>query len=140
MPCAAAVQAWFPAHAEIWNAPTWFLSALTFAMIVLPHVLPAIASMRKKGLKVLLGVLTLTSLVAKLAYSYDLNCWTILEGMCGARSHPNLLFWNVIRFNPFYNLLEVSAAFMQPNPFLPKTSLESLAVVKGTCYPTASVV
>lgn len=32
------VQAWFPAHAEIWNAPTWFLSALTFAMIVLPHV------------------------------------------------------------------------------------------------------
>ncbi len=31
-------QAWFPAHAEIWNAPTWFLSALTFAMIVLPHV------------------------------------------------------------------------------------------------------
>ena len=34
----ACVQAWFPAHAEIWNAPTWFLSALTFAMVVLPHV------------------------------------------------------------------------------------------------------
>jgi peptidoglycan/LPS O-acetylase OafA/YrhL len=49
-----APQAWFPAHAEIWNAPTWFLSALTFAMVVLPHVLPAIASMRKKGLKLLL--------------------------------------------------------------------------------------
>jgi hypothetical protein len=47
-------QAWFPAHAEIWNAPTWFLSALTFAMLVLPHVLPAIAAMRKKGLKLLL--------------------------------------------------------------------------------------
>jgi hypothetical protein len=48
------LQAWFPAHAEIWNAPTWFLSALTFAMVVLPHVLPAIAAMRKKGLKLLL--------------------------------------------------------------------------------------
>ena len=32
--------AWFPAHAEIWNAPTWFLSALTFAMVALPHALP----------------------------------------------------------------------------------------------------
>jgi hypothetical protein len=67
LPAAAChrLQAWFPAHAEIWNAPTWFLSALTFAMVVLPHVLPAIAGMRKKGLKLLLGVLTLTSLAAK---------------------------------------------------------------------------
>jgi hypothetical protein len=52
--CRPCTQAWFPAHAEIWNAPTWFLSALTFAMLVLPHVLPAIAAMRKKGLKLLL--------------------------------------------------------------------------------------
>lgn len=58
-------QAWFPAHAEIWNAPTWFLSALTFAMLVLPHVLPAIAAMRKKGLKLLLvGVLHIPQPVA----------------------------------------------------------------------------
>jgi hypothetical protein len=41
------------------------------------------------------------------AYSYDLNCWGIMEGMCSARSHPNLLFWNIIRFNPFYCMLEV---------------------------------
>lgn len=104
---ATLTQAWFPAHAEIWNAPTWFLSALTFAMVVLPHVLPAIAGMRRKGLSLLLGVLTLTSLAAKVAYSYDLNCWGIMEGMCSARSHPNLLFWNIIRFNPFYCMLEV---------------------------------
>lgn len=52
--CVRDTQAWFPAHAEIWNAPTWFLSALTFAMLVLPHVLPAIAAMRKKGLQLLL--------------------------------------------------------------------------------------
>jgi hypothetical protein len=165
-------QAWFPAHAEVWNAPTWFLSALTFAMLVLPHVLPAIAAMRKRGLQLLLvrvrvcgavvvvvvvparrGPLlalplcgcappcradraclrhTLTtvsrarvrcfararcpptqlgltgvSLVSKLAYSYDLGAWTFLEGMMGPKQHPNMLLWNVTRFNPFYCLLEV---------------------------------
>lgn len=45
-----------------------------------------------------------------MAYSYDLNCWGIMEGMCSARSHPNLLFWNIIRFNPFYCMLEVRRA------------------------------
>lgn len=100
-------QAWFPAHAEIWNAPTWFLSALTFAMVVLPNVLPRIAEIRKKGLKKLLLALTGVSLISKLAYSYDLNVWTILEGMTTARTHPNLMFWNIIRFNPFYALIEV---------------------------------
>lgn len=101
------VSAWFPGHAEVWNAPTWFLSALTFAMIVLPHVLPGIAEMRKKGLKVLLLCLSAFSLLGKLAYSYDLNVWTILEGMTAARAHPNNLLWNVTRFHPFYCLLEV---------------------------------
>lgn len=104
---ATLTQAWFPAHAEIWNAPTWFLSALTFAMIVLPHVLPAIAEMRKAGLKKLLAVLTGVSLLGKLAYSYDLNAWTLLEGVTSARAHPNLMFWNLTRFHPFYALVEV---------------------------------
>jgi hypothetical protein len=45
--------------------------------------------------------------VLQVAYSYDLNCWGIMEGMCSAKSHPNLLFWNIIRFNPFYCMLEV---------------------------------
>ncbi len=72
LPCAC-LQAWFPAHAEIWNAPTWFLSALTFAMLVLPYVLPSIAEMRKKGLRKLLLALTGVSLLGKLAYSYDLK-------------------------------------------------------------------
>lgn len=104
---ATLVQAWFPAHAEIWNAPTWFLSALTFAMVVLPHVLPAVAEMRKRGLRKLLAGLTITSLVAKLAYSYDLKAWTLLEGFLAPKLHPNLMFWNVTRFHPFYALLEV---------------------------------
>lgn len=78
-------------------------------MVVLPHVLPTIAAMRKKGLKMLLAGLTLVSLVSKVAYSYDLNCWGILEGMCSAKTHPNLMCWNITRFNPFYCLLEVRA-------------------------------
>lgn len=53
--------------------------------------------------------LTLVSVVAKLAYSYDLGAWTFLEGMMSARSHPNMLFWNITRFNPFYCMLEVRA-------------------------------
>lgn len=101
--CLAA--AWFPAHAEVWNAPTWFLSALAFAMVVLPYALPPIAELRKKGLRKLLVALTLVSLLGKLAYSYDLGVWGLLEGV--ARSHPNLLLWNVTRFHPFYCLLEV---------------------------------
>jgi len=36
---------------KVWNAPTWFLSALAFATMCLPFVLPAVASWRKKGLK-----------------------------------------------------------------------------------------
>jgi hypothetical protein len=50
--------------------------------------------------------------VLQVAYSYDLNCWGIMEGMCSARSHPNLLFWNIIRFNPFYCLLEVRTLWL----------------------------
>ena len=102
---ATLTQAWFPAHAELWNAPTWFLSALTFAMVVLPYALPAVARMRAAGLKKLLAALTAMSLLGKLAYSYDLGVWTLMEGV--ARSHPNLLLWNVTRFHPFYALLEV---------------------------------
>lgn len=51
--------------------------------------------------------LTAVSLVSKVAYSYDLGAWTFLEGMMSARNHPNMLLWNVTRFNPFYCLLEV---------------------------------
>jgi hypothetical protein len=91
----------------VWTAPTWFLSALTFAMVVLPHVLPTIAAMRRRGLKKLLAGLTAVSLLGKLAYSYDLNAWTLMEGIVAARAHPNLLLWNVTRFHPFYALVDV---------------------------------
>lgn len=53
--------------------------------------------------------LTLVSVVSKLAYSYDLGAWSFLEGMMSARNHPNIIFWNITRFNPFYCLLEVGS-------------------------------
>jgi hypothetical protein len=58
--------------------------------------------------------LTLVSLVGKLAYSYDLGAWGFLEGMMNARNHPNILFWNITRFNPFYCMLEVRLASRKP--------------------------
>jgi hypothetical protein len=76
-------------------------------MLVLPHVLPAIAALRKKGLCTLLLLLTGVSLLGKIAYSYDLGTWGILEGMTSPKAHPNILMWNITRFNPFYCLLEV---------------------------------
>jgi peptidoglycan/LPS O-acetylase OafA/YrhL len=100
-------QAWFPAHAELWNAPTWFLSAFTFAMVVVPYALEPIAKMSKKSLKICMGVLTATMVAAKTAYSYDLNLWTAMDGLMSARTHPNIMFGNITRFHPFYALIEV---------------------------------
>ena len=100
-------QAWFPAHAELWNAPTWFLSALTFATVCLPFCLPAVASWRKKGLKTAMWALTAVSLVAKIAYSYDTNGWFFMEGTMSPKTHPSWMFWNATRFSPFMALVEI---------------------------------
>ena len=100
-------QAWFPAHAELWNAPTWFLSALTFATAALPFALPPIARWRARGLRVAMLFLTLTSLMMKLAYSYDCGAWFFMEGTMGAKTHPNWMFWNQTRFSPFAALVDV---------------------------------
>jgi peptidoglycan/LPS O-acetylase OafA/YrhL len=101
------VQSWFPMHAEIWNAPTWFLSAMSFAMVAMPSSIASIAKMSKKGLTQALVCLSGILLIPRLAYSYDLGVWSIMEGLLNARTHPNIAFWNSIRFNPFYALLEM---------------------------------
>jgi|MDSW01.1.fsa_nt_gb peptidoglycan/LPS O-acetylase OafA/YrhL len=100
-------QAWFPAHAELWNAPTWFLSALTFATVALPFCLPSIASWKKKGLKTAMIALTAISLIAKVAYSYDTGGWFFMEGVMSPKTHPSWLFWNAQRFSPFAALVEI---------------------------------
>jgi len=101
------LQAWFPTSAEVWNAPTWFLSALSFALCVLPYSLRLLSGQKKEELRRTLTFLTVLGLVPKLAYSYDLNCWGIMEGMLSAKTHPNYALFNAVRFSPFAAVLEV---------------------------------
>ena len=64
------LQAWFPKEAEIWNQPTWFLSALTFSNLTMPTlVLPQVANLTKNGLQKLLAALWGVSLLQKVSYS-----------------------------------------------------------------------
>jgi peptidoglycan/LPS O-acetylase OafA/YrhL len=100
-------QAWFPMHAEVWNAPTWFLSALTFATAAMPFALPPIAKMSKDQLKRTGFFLFLAGLLPKLAWCYDHSAWGLLEGAMSPRALPNLAIFNVQRFSPFMALIEV---------------------------------
>ncbi|CAE8667775.1 unnamed protein product, partial [Polarella glacialis] len=101
------LQAWFPFSAEVWNAPTWFLSALTFALCVLPYCLRVLSGQKKAELRRTLVFLTVLSLLPKLSYSYDLNAWGLMEGMLNAKTHPNYALFNSLRFSPFAAVLEV---------------------------------
>lgn len=100
-------QAWFPMHAELWNAPTWFLSAFTFALAAMPFALPSVARFKREHLHSVFKVLIIVSLLAKIAYSYDLNAWGFMEGMMSAKTHPNWLYFNSVRFSPFNALIDV---------------------------------
>mmetsp|Transcript_68431 Transcript_68431/g.127702 ORF Transcript_68431/g.127702 Transcript_68431/m.127702 type:complete len:530 (+) Transcript_68431:73-1662(+) len=101
------ISAWFPMHAEIWNAPTWFLGALTFATILTPFFLPIIAKQGKKELRRTAVWLTIASLLPKLAYCYDTNGWGLLEGAMANAAFKNLAFFNFTRFNPVWAVFEV---------------------------------
>jgi len=100
-------QAWFPMNAEIWNAPSWFLSALTFATATMPFALPSIAKMTPLQLKRTMLYLVGASLLPKLGYSYDHNVWGVMEGITAPNAFPNLAIFNNQRFNPFFATLEV---------------------------------
>jgi len=100
-------SAWFPMHAEVWNAPTWFLGALTFATVIMPYALPYIAKQDKKALRRCAVWLTLFSLLPKIGYCYDNNAWGFLEGAMPPRAFPNLATFNAMRFCPVWAVLEV---------------------------------
>jgi peptidoglycan/LPS O-acetylase OafA/YrhL len=101
------VQAWFPLSAEVWNAPTWFLSALTFCLMGLSYALKVLAGQSKKQLRRTIGIFTGLSILPKLAYSYDLKAWSLMEGMLSARTHPNYALFNSLRFSPLGAFFEV---------------------------------
>ncbi len=103
-------QAWFPVNrAEIWNAPTWFLSSLSFCNLVLAIVLPEIARMDKSRLRLWLFWLFWINLLPILGYFWLLggsNTWTLVEGMTQPNDHPSLSLFNVLRFLPVFNAAE----------------------------------
>eukprot|EP00439_Symbiodinium_sp_Y106_P063026 s1999_g9.t1 len=104
---AGMLQAWFPMHAEVWNAPTWFLSALTFAMALLPFALPILAKQSKAELRRTGLFIFLIGLLPKLGYCYDHQAWGLLEGAMAPKALPNLAMFNMQRFNPFFAAIEV---------------------------------
>jgi peptidoglycan/LPS O-acetylase OafA/YrhL len=102
-------QAWFPMHAEIWNAPTWFLSALTFSTAILPFSLPSMAKMNKRQLRRTAGWLFLVNLLPRLGYFYDFSgAASLQEGFAAsAKVFPNPAIFNMMRFNPLFLVAEV---------------------------------
>jgi len=100
------LQAWFPKEAEIWNQPTWFLSALTFSNFLMPSmILPKVATLSKDGLRKLFYGLTAVSLLQKVSYS-ETSHFHSYDIIKGRRQHP--LIWNLTRFHPFWALIEMT--------------------------------
>ena len=99
-------QAWFPLHAEVWNAPTWYLSALAFCTSIVPFSLPSLAKMTKPQLRRTAGWIFMVFFLPKLGYLYDFNTWTLFEGVTSAKAHPNLAVFNMLRFSPLFNVAE----------------------------------
>eukprot|EP00929_Paragymnodinium_shiwhaense_P077972 TRINITY_DN40310_c0_g1_i1.p1 TRINITY_DN40310_c0_g1~~TRINITY_DN40310_c0_g1_i1.p1 ORF type:complete len:518 (+),score=119.73 TRINITY_DN40310_c0_g1_i1:82-1635(+) len=100
-------QAWFPMHAEVWNAPTWFLSALTFSQILTPYFLPILAGQTKPQLRRTAMWLTFFCAMMRLGYSYDTGSWGLMEGSVSGKLVPNLALFNALRFSPICASLEV---------------------------------
>lgn len=99
------LQAWFPSAAEIWNPPTWFLSALTFANVMMPSMLlPAVSRLSKQGVTKLLYGLLGMSFLQKLSYSQSWQ-FTCRGNYVCKPSMPAL--WNITRFHPVWALIEV---------------------------------
>eukprot|EP00933_Yihiella_yeosuensis_P050648 TRINITY_DN48445_c0_g1_i1.p1 TRINITY_DN48445_c0_g1~~TRINITY_DN48445_c0_g1_i1.p1 ORF type:complete len:523 (+),score=114.97 TRINITY_DN48445_c0_g1_i1:76-1644(+) len=100
-------QAWFPMHAEVWNAPTWFLSALSYSTVLLRFALPVLARQTKAQLQHTGIFLFLAGLLPKLGYCDDHDAWGLLEGAMVPSKMPNIAVFNTQRFNPFYASIEV---------------------------------
>ena len=104
---ATLTQAWFPMTAEVWNAPTWYLSALTFATAIMPYALPYVAKQNKEQLRKTAFWLWLVVALPKFAYCHDLNVWRLPEGITSPKAHPNMALFNTQRFSPLYMVSEI---------------------------------
>jgi hypothetical protein len=132
-------QSWFPLQAEAWNAPTWFLSAMTFATPPMLLLMKPIAKMGQSALKNTFVALCLCSLLPKIWYSWTLDAWTIMEGMIG-RGHPDIALFNVMRFNPVFALVELLLGIVAARMVMLKTEEETDASAKSGPPPALLVV
>lgn len=104
------LQSWFPMRAESFNSPTWFLSALGFALLVLPYALQPVSRFSRKGLRLCIAFCAIFSAVCKVSYSLEVpGSMNVLDSLTSGKLHPNLLAWNATRFSPFQATLEVIA-------------------------------
>jgi len=99
------MQAWFPSEAEIWNPPTWFLSALTFSNLTMPTVLTQVAKLSKDGLWKLMYGLGFISLLQKVSYSQTWQFHCRGNYVCRP-TEPHL--WNLTRFHPIWAVAEIT--------------------------------
>jgi len=106
------LQAWFPKEAEIWNQPTWFLSALTFSNLTMPTlVLPNVANLSKKSLQRLLGWLWGVSTLQKISYSETARFHSSKEHPVDGKVLMPLI-WNLTRFHPIWALFEMTSGII----------------------------
>jgi len=102
------LQSWFPSAAEIWNPPTWFLSALTFASGTLPTVvLPLVSRLSKDGLLKLTRFLTSVNILQKFSYAYATNRIFLPAGTTSGGKETQPFLWNMTRFHPVWALVEI---------------------------------
>jgi len=134
-------QAWFPVNrAETWNAPTWFLSSLSFCNLVLAIALPTIARMNKSRLRIAIFWLFWINLVPALGYFCfaGSKSWKLVEGMIKPKDHPSLDLFNVVRFFPVFNAWETlmgavacRLVMLNANDYSPKATIWTVAIPFG---------
>jgi peptidoglycan/LPS O-acetylase OafA/YrhL len=100
-------QAWFPSSAEVWNAPTWYLSALNFITACMPFALVPISTMTKPQLRKTSIWLFILYLLPKIGYFWDFGAWDLWEGIMAPKAHPNWSVFNLHRFSPLFLVAEV---------------------------------
>jgi len=102
------LQSWFPMRAEVFNSPTWFLSALGFALLVLPYALIQLSRLSRKGLRICIATCAALSALCKFSYSVEVpGSFQLFDALTSGKLHPNLMAWNATRFSPFGAMLEV---------------------------------
>jgi peptidoglycan/LPS O-acetylase OafA/YrhL len=80
--------------------------------VLQPYFLPILARQGKKELRRSCFWLTLFTLLPRIAYCYDTAGWGLLEGAMAPKAFANIAFFNIMRFSPFFAVMEVMLGFV----------------------------